>query len=161
MKKSKKRGRKVNKIKEIEKKTKDLNVVNPVLKNLADSKNLTHLFNKKNLTIGQRAADALTKYAGSWFFIILLGIFIAAWIYLNVTAYVNNWDPWPFIILNLCLSCLAAIQAPIILMSQNRSNQRDRLRAEYDYAVNRKAEKEIRQIQTTLKHISQKLGPKK
>jgi len=108
-------------------------------------------------TFGQKAADGLTKWAGSWIFIILIGIFIAIWIYLNLTAYINNWDPWPFIILNLCLSCLAAIQAPIILMSQNRENQRDRLKAEYDYAVNRKAEKEIREIKNLLmKHMHQR-----
>ena len=75
---------------------------------------------------------------------------IAGWIYLNVSAYVNNWDPWPFIILNLCLSCLAAIQAPIILMSQNRQSQKDRLKSEYDYSVNRKAEREIREIKNIL-----------
>lgn len=109
------------------------------------------------LTIGQKAADAITKWAGSWFFISLLFILIAIWIYLNVTAYVQHWDPWPFIILNLCLSCLAATQAPIILMSQNRSNQRDRLRAEYDYKINKKAEKEIRQVKTQLDRIEKRL----
>ena len=108
-------------------------------------------------TLGQKAADGLTKWAGSWLFIILVIILIAIWIYLNITAYVRQWDPWPFIILNLCLSCLAALQAPIILMSQNRENQRDRLRAQYDYAVNRKAEKEIREIKNLLlKHMHKK-----
>jgi len=101
-------------------------------------------------TIGQRAADGLTKFAGSWFFIILLGVFIALWIYLNLAAYLNHWDPWPFIILNLCLSCLAAVQAPIILMSQNRQTQRDRLKAEHDYKINKMAEKEIREIKQLL-----------
>ena len=107
-------------------------------------------------TFGQKAADNLTKYAGSWAFIILLFVFIGAWIYLNVTAYINNWDPWPFIILNLCLSCLAAVQAPIILMSQNREAQKDRLRAEYDYQVNKKAEKEIREIKNILLRMQRK-----
>ena len=101
-------------------------------------------------TFGQKAADGLTKWAGSWSFIIFIGILIAVWIYLNITAYVKHWDPWPFIILNLCLSCLAAIQAPIILMSQNRQAQKDRIKAQYDYAVNRKAEKEIREIKNLL-----------
>jgi len=109
-----------------------------------------HPMFKAQRTLGQKAADGLTKWAGSWVFIILLFIFIGTWIYLNITAYVNQWDPWPFIILNLCLSCLAAVQAPIILMSQNRENQRDRLRAQYDYAVNRKAEKEIQEIKRLL-----------
>ena len=75
---------------------------------------------------------------------------MGAWIYLNITAYLKQWDPWPFIILNLCLSCLAAIQAPIILMSQNRQAQRDRIKAEYDYRLNKKAEKEIREIKNIL-----------
>lgn len=112
-------------------------------------------------TFGQKAADGLTKWAGSWTFIILLGVFIFAWIYVNLTAYTKQWDPWPFIILNLCLSCLAAIQAPIILMSQNRESQKDRLRAQYDYAVNRKAEKEIQEVQTQLREIKKILLNKK
>ena len=131
-------------------------------KNLLDPEMFKAIFHTKNrLTFGQRAADGLTKWAGSWIFIGLLFLFIAAWIYLNITAYVNQWDPWPFIILNLCLSCLAAIQAPIILMSQNREGQRDRLRQEYDYAVNRKAEKEIRDIQKDLEEIKGLLRKKR
>lgn len=110
----------------------------------------SHPIFKSPRTIGQKAADFLTKWAGSWAFIIIIFILIAGWIYLNITAYINHWDPWPFIILNLCLSCLAAIQAPIILMSQNRENQRDRLRAQYDYAINKRAEKEIREIKNLL-----------
>jgi len=101
-------------------------------------------------TFGQKASDGLTKWAGSWSFIIFIGILIAVWIYLNITAYIKHWDPWPFIILNLCLSTLAALQAPVILMSQNRQSQKDRIKAEYDYAVNRKAEKEIREIKNLL-----------
>ncbi|MBD3247359.1 DUF1003 domain-containing protein [Candidatus Pacearchaeota archaeon] len=109
-------------------------------------------------TFGQKASDFISKWVGSWTFIILLGLFILTWIYLNVTAYVNNWDPWPFIILNLCLSCLAAVQAPIILMSQNRQAEKDRQKAEYDYAVNRKAEREISEIQKHLKKIERKIN---
>ncbi len=101
-------------------------------------------------TFGQKAADGLTKWAGSWTFIIMLFIFIGLWIFLNIKAYIGKWDPWPFIILNLCLSCLAAIQAPVILMSQNRQAQKDRAKADYDYAVNRKSEKEIREIKNLL-----------
>lgn len=113
---------------------------------------------RNKLTFGQKAADTLTRWAGSWFFIGLLFLFIIVWIYLNVTAYIQQWDPWPFIILNLCLSCLAAIQAPIILMSQNRSNQRDRLRAEYDYRINKKSEKEIREVKSQLDRIEKRLS---
>ena len=108
------------------------------------------------LTFGQKAADGLTKFAGSWTFIIIVGILIIAWIYLNVTAYVQHWDPWPFIILNLCLSCLAALQAPIILMSQNRQSQKDRIRAEYDYSTNRRAAREIAEIKKILERIERK-----
>ena len=117
--------------------------------------------NHTKLTIGQKAADTLTRWAGSWAFIIGLAILIIAWIFLNIKAYIGQWDPWPFIILNLILSCLAAIQAPIILMSQNRETQRDRLRQEYDYAVNRKAEKEIQRIREQLDKIEKHLSKKR
>ena len=108
-------------------------------------------------TLSQKASDLIANLVGSWVFIILLLVLIGGWIYLNLTAYINHWDPWPFIILNLVLSCLAAIQAPIILMSQNRSTERDRQRAEYDYAVNRKAEREIKEIQKQLNRIEGKM----
>jgi|APSaa5957512576_1039674.scaffolds.fasta_scaffold00031_40 uncharacterized membrane protein len=109
-------------------------------------------------TIGQITADALTKWAGSWTFIILFFVFIGVWISTNgyfLLKYFQGgiFDPYPFILLNLALSCLAAIQAPIILMSQNRENQRDRLRSQYDYAVNRKAEKEIQDLKKQLNRI--------
>ena len=107
---------------------------------------------------GQRAADSITKWAGSWTFIIIFFVFLGIWMATNgifVLKYMNKslTDPYPYILLNLALSCLAAIQAPIILMSQNRGNQRDRLRAQYDYAVNRKAEKEIQEIKEILKKL--------
>ncbi len=108
-------------------------------------------------TFGQKAADSLTKWAGSWTFIILFFILIIIWISANIYGWVNQWDPYPFILLNLALSLLAAIQAPIILMSQNREAQKDRLRAQYDYAVNRKAEREISEIQKQLNRIEKKL----
>ena len=106
-------------------------------------------------TFGQRAADSLTKAAGSWTFIILFLFFIALWIYVNIRflAQYNMgapWDPYPFILLNLLLSCLAAIQAPVILMSQNRQTQRDRIKSENDYRINKKAEEEIKKIKNLL-----------
>jgi len=107
-------------------------------------------FNHTKLTFGQKAADALAKWAGSWTFIISFFIFLSLWMTMNLFMWVKQWDPYPFILLNLVLSCLAAIQAPIILMSQNRAAQRDRQRAEYDYAVNRKAEKQIERILSIL-----------
>lgn len=106
-------------------------------------------------TVGQKAADFLTKSAGSWTFIILFGVFIILWMAINSYFLImyergNPWDPYPFILLNLVLSCLAAIQAPIILMSQNRQSEKDRIKAEYDYQINKKAEKEIREIKNLL-----------
>jgi uncharacterized membrane protein len=103
-------------------------------------------------TFGQKASDFLTKWAGSWYFILGFLVFLILWIIMN-TSWIflgSKWDPKPFILLNLILSCLAAIQAPIILMSQNRQSQKDRLKAEYDYAINRKAEKGIREIKDML-----------
>ena len=105
---------------------------------------LGHLPYKPSRTFGQRAADMLTKWAGSWIFIILIGVLLFIWILINTlwVLFGETWDPYPFILLNFILSTLAALQAPIILMSQNRQAQKDHLRAEYDYAVNKKAEKE-------------------
>jgi len=111
-------------------------------------------------TTGQRAADALTKWAGSWVFIISFLVFLVIWAAFNVYAWIGKWDPYPFILLNLVLSMLAALQAPIILMSQNRAAERDRLRAEYDYAVNRKAEREIEEIRKQLLRIENKFNKK-
>jgi len=116
---------------------------------------------KKGLTFGQKAADSLTKWAGSWIFISLFLIFLVLWIIINVYLFASinkpSFDPYPFILLNLVLSSLAAIQAPIILMSQNREGERDRIRAEYDYAVNRKAEKEVREVKDSLERIKSHL----
>ena len=120
-------------------------------------------FRLQPTTLGQRSADWLTKWAGSWFFIIGLGILMFFWIGINTAWLIfgREWDPYPFILLNFVLSTLAAIQAPIILMSQNREGQKDRARAEYDYAVNKKAEREIREIKTQLDKIERKIGRKK
>ena len=116
---------------------------------------------KSPRTIGQKASDSLTKWAGSWVFIIGFLFFLGLWVYVNIYLLIQYnlgkpWDPYPFILLNLVLSCLAAIQAPIILMSQNRTNQRDRMRAQYDYAINKKAEKEIRDIKNLLLNMRRK-----
>lgn len=106
-------------------------------------------------TLGQKAADWVTKWVGSWTFIILLFVFMGFWVWINVYMVVFRWDPYPFILFNLLLSCLAAIQAPIILMSQNRQTERDRVKAEQDYRVNRKAELEIEDMQRDLEIIKQ------
>lgn len=116
--------------------------------------------NKLPKSFGQKASDELTKYAGSWGFILGFLGFLLLWMLINVYGLIHTWDPYPFILLNLVLSCLAAIQAPIILMSQNRQAQKDRQRAEYDYAVNRKAEKEVELIKAQLSRIEKKLEKK-
>ncbi|MFH1332430.1 MAG: DUF1003 domain-containing protein [archaeon] len=102
------------------------------------------------LTLGQRYSDKLTAFCGNWRFIISLFVFMFIWICFNVVAFIRQWDPYPFILLNFVLSCLAAIQAPIILMSQKRVEDRDRIKAERDYMVNRKSEREVEHIQKEL-----------
>ncbi|MBI4302173.1 MAG: DUF1003 domain-containing protein [Chloroflexi bacterium] len=103
-----------------------------------------HRLHEESLTLGQRISDGLAKVAGSWSFIIPFLGFLAFWIIINgVLVVVKPFDPYPFILLNLVLSSLAALQAPVIMMSQNRQEARDRLRSENDYAVNIKAETEI------------------
>ena len=111
-------------------------------------------------TLGQRSSDNLAKWAGSWGFILSFLLFLVVWMIANVYAWVNTWDPYPFILLNLVLSCLAAIQAPVILMSQNRQGEKDRQKSEYDYAVNRKAEREIEAIMKQLNRIEKRLTGK-
>ena len=95
------------------------------------------------LTIGQRIADTVAATMGSWTFIIIQSVILMIWIALNVTAYVQQWDPYPFILLNLALSFQAAYAAPFIMMSQNRQQDIDRKSAEHDYQINIKAELEI------------------
>lgn len=94
----------------------------------------------KKITFGQRASDKLAKFAGSWFFIIAFTLFLIIWILINVYFLRNPFDPYPFIMLNLVLSCIAAVQAPLIMMSQKRQEQKDRERAENDFKVNLKCE---------------------
>jgi uncharacterized membrane protein len=98
---------------------------------------------KPDLTVGQRVADAVAATMGSWTFIIVQSVMLVGWIALNVTAYVNQWDPYPFILLNLALSFQAAYAAPFIMMSQNRQQDVDRKCADDDYQINIKAELEI------------------
>ena len=111
----------------------------------------------ERLTVGQRAADTLAKQAGSWGFIFSFAAILAVWMFLNSMALIRNWDPYPFILLNLVLSCLAAIQAPVIMMSQNRQETRDRLKADADYDVNVKAEAEIERLHAKLDHMHARL----
>jgi uncharacterized membrane protein len=95
------------------------------------------------LTVGQRVADTVAATMGSWKFIIIQSVILLAWIVLNITAYIEHWDPYPFILLNLALSFQAAYAAPFIMMSQNRQQDIDRVAAKTDYQINVKAELEI------------------
>lgn len=101
---------------------------------------------KEQLTLGQKAADWIASKVGSWEFIIGQSAILAIWALLNLTAWVQHWDPYPFILMNLVLSLQAAYTAPMIMMSQNRQAARDRLEAHNDYEINQKAEAEIRAI---------------
>lgn len=95
----------------------------------------------KNLTLGQKAADKIASFGGSWTFIIIFAVTLTGWIILNAYILLNKgFDPYPFVFLNLVLSCLAAVQAPIIMMSQNRQTEKDRLTSANDYLVNLKSE---------------------
>lgn len=105
-------------------------------------------------TLGQKVADRVADFGGSWRFIILFGAFIIFWILANIYFLTNKgFDPYPFILLNLILSCLAAIQAPIIMMSQNRQEEKDRERARKDYLINLKSELEIRMLHEKLDNL--------
>ncbi len=101
---------------------------------------------EKRLTVGQRTADAVANSMGSWRFILIQSGLLALWILLNVVAWISHWDTYPFILLNLVMSFQAAYAAPIIMMSQNRQSQKDRLAADHDYQINLKAEEEIKGI---------------
>jgi CRP/FNR family transcriptional regulator, cyclic AMP receptor protein len=111
----------------------------------------------ERLTMGDRLADAVARFGGSWAFIITFGVILTAWVVVNLALAVHAWDPYPFILLNLVLSMLAAIQAPIIMMSQNRQDAKDRLRSELDFAVNRKAEAEIIQLAAKVNRLEDRL----
>jgi len=108
------------------------------------------------LTLGQKVADIVASTMGSWKFIIIQSGFLLVWIVLNVTAYVQKWDPYPFILLNLALSFQAAYAAPFIMMSQNRQQEIDRKEAENDYKINIKAELEIELLHQKIDELREK-----
>ena len=108
----------------------------------------------QELSFGQRIADKVASFGGSWKFIISFGVFIFLWISANILLYLNKgFDPYPFILLNLILSCLAALQAPVIMMSQNRQEEKDRERGKKDYMINLKSELEIRTLHEKVDHL--------
>ncbi|WP_086349894.1 DUF1003 domain-containing protein [Candidatus Enterococcus clewellii] len=136
-------------------KSKQLNEL--IEKQLKDNEVVADNLNKtiaEKLTLGQKTADGIAKFGGSWPFIFLFIIVLLSWITLNTVAvFFQPFDKYPFILLNLALSCLAAIQAPIIMMSQNRQEERDRKQAENDYKVNLKAEIEINLLHEKLDYL--------
>ena len=120
------------------------------------SENINIEFDRQ-LTSGERLADLIASFGGSWLFIIIFGSVILSWVAINTWVIISRpFDPYPYILLNLVLSCLAAIQAPVIMMSQNRQEARDRIRAENDYRINLKAELEIRHLHEKMDHLLMK-----
>ena len=112
-----------------------------------------HQRHKETLTFGDKIADSVANGMGSWSFIIWQTIIVVIWMILNVVGFINHWDAYPFILLNLIFSTQAAYAAPIIMMSQNRQSQRDRIQAESDYQTNIDAKKEIEALQLQLSKI--------
>jgi len=113
---------------------------------------------EKESTFGERVADSVAQFGGSWTFIIVFGILSTIYIAINVLLRKSAWDPYPYILLNLFLSLLAAIQAPVIMMSQNRQDTKDRLRGELDYDVNRRAASDIQGLARKLNLLYEKVG---
>ena len=128
-----------------------------VMKSLSEEEVLSKNINNEfagQLTIGDRMADKLAAFGGSWRFISIFGTVLLVWIAINSVILMSKpFDPYPFILLNLVLSCLAAIQAPVIMMSQNRQEAKDRLRSQHDYMINLKAELEIRHLHEKIDHL--------
>ena len=128
-------------------------VLNSILDKTVLSKNI-HEKSSKQRIFGQKVADGMAKFGGSWSFLFIFVIFIVVWVCINTFLLLKKpFDPYPFILLNLFLSCIAAIQAPIIMMSQNRQEEKDRLRAENDYQINLKSEIEIKILHDKLDHL--------
>lgn len=131
----------------------DSDVMNAIQTNAILSENLQTEIDSK-ITFGQRIADKIAAFGGSWSFIIAFFSFILLWMILNIWLLATKaFDPFPFILLNLILSCIAAIQAPVIMMSQNRQEQKDRQRSEHDYKINLKAELEIQLLNEKMDHL--------
>lgn len=127
-----------------------------VLTSMKDKSTLTDKLDtdEKPLTFGQRIADKVADFGGSWTFIISFSFFLFLWIIVNFFWLANKgFDPYPFILLNLILSCIAAMQAPVIMMSQNRQEEKDRERAKNDYMVNLKSELEVRMLHEKIDHL--------
>ncbi|TDQ18277.1 putative membrane protein [Algoriphagus boseongensis] len=130
----------------------DRNVMEAIRNNSTLSEKIQE--EEEALTFGDRLADKIASFGGSWTFITIFFSFLFIWMAINIFILVSKpFDPYPFILLNLILSCLAAIQAPIIMMSQNRQESKDRKRAEHDYQINLKAELEIKLLSEKMDHL--------
>jgi uncharacterized membrane protein len=116
-----------------------------------------HTLFEKQQSTGESAADAVARMVGSWRFIIVQSILIALWVVVNSVAFINHWDGYPYILMNLGLSMQAALTAPVIMMSQNRQAARDRIESHNDYQINLKAESEVRQIMQLLEENGQRM----
>jgi CRP/FNR family cyclic AMP-dependent transcriptional regulator len=112
---------------------------------------------EQEATLGERIADGVARFGGSWTFIIAFGVTLAIYTAINVALKRSAWDPYPFILLNLFLSMLASVQAPVIMMSQNRQDTKDRLRSELDFDVNKRAESEIQSVSRKLHQLTEKI----
>lgn len=130
----------------------DRQVVESIAKQDTIAANIEDDFEERR-TLGERLSDGLANFGGSWAFLISFGCVLVVWMAINVVAGTGAFDPYPFILLNLVLSCIAAIQAPIIMMSQKRQEHKDRLRSSNDYQVNLKAELEIRHLHEKIDHL--------
>ncbi len=115
-----------------------------------------HEHHDEQLSLGARLADGFAQVVGSWAFILIQSVILAIWVALNLVAYVQHWDPYPFILLNLVLSFQAAYASPIIMMSQNRQGERDRIQAQHDYECNLAAKEEIETLMTNLSSLEVK-----
>ena len=134
----------------------DQEVIDSLQQNEILSENIGKEF-EEDLSFGERLSDRIADFGGSWTFIMSFGLVLAVWIIINTVLLATRaFDPYPFILMNLILSCIAALQAPIIMMSQNRAENRDRARAENDYKVNLKAELEIRHLHEKIDHLLRK-----
>jgi uncharacterized membrane protein len=117
-----------------------------------------NLEEEEMLTFGQRIADKVASFGGSWTFIITFGVILAVWVFINSAAlFAKHFDPYPYILLNLFLSMIASVQAPVIMMSQNRLSSKDRLKSDLDYEVNLKAELEVAHLHRKVDHIYERL----
>jgi len=140
--------RQIGKLTELEKTVLDSMKENSTLSDKIDGDE------NQTMTFGQRIADHVASFGGSWTFIISFGVFLLIWILINIFWLANKgFDPYPFILLNLILSCIAAMQAPVIMMSQNRQEEKDRERSKNDYMINLKSELEIRMLHEKIDHL--------